>query len=127
MNETLSDQIMKTVSAILTFSIILLLCETTSAQLFSGLFGPTTPVPRKDREFQTRRYRCEYDSGIQKKCICIIKVVKKKLGNLFKNLGCEIFNPVDDLMVRYGPFSSLCVSNFCYLNTQTLDGSKCRL
>lgn len=70
-------------------------------QLFGGLFGPTTPAPRKDREFQTRRYRCEYDSGLQKKCLCIIKVVKKKTGSLFSNLGCEIFSPVDDLMVKF--------------------------
>lgn len=90
---------MKIVQSSLVFSLILTvsLFDTSSGQLFGG--GTTTPVPRKDREFQSRRYRCDYDSGIQKKCLCIIKVVKKKTGSLFKNLGCEIFKPVDDLMV----------------------------
>lgn len=94
---------MKKVFVFLVVLVVLILCEISSAQLFSGLFGGTTPT-RKDREYQTRRYRCDYDSGIRKNCVCIIKVVKKKTGSLFKNLGCEIFNPVDDLMVKISPF-----------------------
>lgn len=98
---------MKIIQTYLVISLVLtsFLIDISSAQFLGGIFGggDTTPAPRKDREFQTRRYRCDYDSGIAKKCVCIIKVVKKKMGNLFKNLGCEIFSPVDDLMVPLYP------------------------
>lgn len=47
--------------------------------------------PPMDKEFQTRRYSCNarVTLGVAKSCICIIKVVKKKQGNLLQSLGCD--------------------------------------
>ncbi|XP_063696105.1 uncharacterized protein LOC134827414 [Culicoides brevitarsis] len=61
-------------------------------------------------------------SGMRKECECIIKVVKKKTGSLFRNLGCEIFKPVDDLMMEVHA-----VYNFTTMNlmNKELFGNTC--